>query len=143
MPEKIHSEFGNPPAEFIDRWREKLLAKGVKCDEVEFSGFVQNMWDLTRQAMRSRHFQGTWQSYLEQQDQAEEGREEEGGEMTAEEIRKMTREEAIEAFAVSLGKSSGLETEYRALKLALMRETQNPELTDEQRALLFKILVDL
>jgi len=62
--------------------------------------------------------------------------------MTAEEIRKMTREEAMEAFAVSSGKP-GLETEYRSLKLALMRETQNPELTDEQRTLLFKILVDL
>jgi hypothetical protein len=73
----------------------------------------------------------------------EEDREERSaGEMTNEEISKMTREEAMEAFAVSLGKP-GLETEYRALKLALMRESQNPELTDEQRALLFKILVDL
>jgi hypothetical protein len=62
--------------------------------------------------------------------------------MTNEEISKMTREEAMEAYAISSGKP-GLETEYRSLKLALLRETQNPEITDEQRTLLFKILVDL
>jgi len=130
----------DPPPEFIDRWRQNLLSKGLKCEEGMFPDFVQNMWDLTRQAMQSKHFQGSWQDYLDQESPGPKNGS--AGEMTDEEIRKMTREEAMEAFAVSSGKP-GLETEYRSLKLALMRETQNPELTDEQRALLFKILVDL
>ena len=62
--------------------------------------------------------------------------------MTDEEIRKMTREEAMEAYAVSSGKV-GLEAEYRGLKIALMFETQKPDLTDEQRKLLSRILAEL
>ena len=130
----------DPPPEFIDMWRQKLLSKGLKSEEGMFPDFVQNMWDLTRQAMQSKHFRGSWQDYLDQEKPGP--KKGSAGEMTDEECRKMTREEAMEAFAVSSGKP-GLETEYRSLKLALMRETQNPELTDEQRALLFKILVDL
>ena len=128
----------DPPNEFIDRWLQELLAKGVKWEEAEFCDFAQNMWDHTRQAMRAKNFQGSWQAYLDQEKPAKKG----SAKMTTEEIGKMTREEAMEAFAVSSGKP-GLETEYRSLKLELLRETQNPELTDEQRAFLFKILVDL
>jgi len=62
--------------------------------------------------------------------------------MIDEKISKMTREEAMEAFAISTGKH-GLQAEYRGLKIALMFETQNPDLTDEQRELLSKILAEL
>jgi hypothetical protein len=62
--------------------------------------------------------------------------------MTEEEISEMTREEAMEAFAVETGKH-GLEAEYRGLKVALMFETQNPDLTAEQRQLLSRILAEL
>ena len=62
--------------------------------------------------------------------------------MTDEEIGKMTREEAMEAFAKSLGKP-GLEVQYRILKLSLMEVAQNPDLTDEQCELLSKILTEL
>ncbi|MGH9753270.1 MAG: hypothetical protein ACREA2_10845 [Blastocatellia bacterium] len=63
--------------------------------------------------------------------------------MTDEEISQMTREEAVAAFAATTSKGIGLEAAYRTLKLVLMQEAQNPDLTDDQRKLLSKILAEL
>jgi hypothetical protein len=63
------------------------------------------------------------------------------GEMTEEEIGKMTIEEVVRAFAESLGKGAQLEDQHRALKLRLKHERKhNPNLTDRQREMLSEIL---
>jgi hypothetical protein len=73
----------------------------------------------------------------------EDGREEEGKrEMTDEEIRNMTMEEAMQAFVEATGKT-GLAVQYRVLRLTLEEFAQDPSLTDDQRKLLIRILSGL